>query len=87
MKNQEILTQEAITLLKNLIETPSLSGEEQQTAALIVQWFTTNNIPFERENNNIWAYNKFFDKKKPTLLLNSHHDTVRPNQAYTKDPY
>ena len=87
MKNQEILTQEAITLLKKLIETPSLSSEEDQTALLIEQWFTTNNIPFERENNNIWAFNKNFDKTKPTLLLNSHHDTVRPNQAYTKDPY
>ncbi|MES2240329.1 MAG: M20 family metallo-hydrolase [Bacteroidota bacterium] len=87
MKNQEILTQEAITLLKNLIETPSLSSEEQQTAALIEQWFIQNNIPFERENHNIWAYNKSFDKSKPTILLNSHHDTVRPNQAYTKDPF
>jgi acetylornithine deacetylase len=28
----------------------------------------------------------YFDKDKPTLLLNSHHDTVRPNQAYTNDP-
>jgi acetylornithine deacetylase len=40
---------------------------------------------FERENNNVWAYNKYFDRNKPTLLLNSHHDTVRPNQAYTND--
>lgn len=87
MKNQETLTKEAIQLLKNLIETPSFSSEEQQTAILIEQWFIQNNIPFERENNNIWAYNKSFDKSKPTLLLNSHHDTVRPNQAYTNDPF
>ena len=87
MKNQETLTKEAIQLLKNLIETPSFSREEQQTAILIEQWFIQNNIPFERENNNIWAYNKSFDKSKPTLLLNSHHDTVRPNQAYTNDPF
>ncbi|WP_366183717.1 M20 family metallo-hydrolase [Flavobacterium ovatum] len=87
MKNQQTLTQEAIALLKNLIETPSLSSEEQQTAALIEQWFIQNEIPFKRENNNIWAFNKTFDSSKPTLLLNSHHDTVRPNQAYTKDPY
>ena len=87
MKNQQTLTQEAIALLKNLIETPSLSSEEQQTAALIEQWFIQNNIPFKRENNNIWAFNKTFDASKPTLLLNSHHDTVRPNQAYTKDPF
>jgi acetylornithine deacetylase len=87
MKNIETLTQEAIALLKALIETPSFSSEEEQTALLIENWFTQNDIPFERENNNIWAYNKNFDKSKPTLLLNSHHDTVKPNQGYTKNPF
>jgi acetylornithine deacetylase len=87
MKSIEILTQEAIALLKSLIETPSFSSEEDQTALLIENWFTQNNIPFERENNNVWAFNKYFDKAKPTLLLNSHHDTVKPNQGYTNDPF
>jgi len=87
MKSIEILTQEAIALLKALIETPSFSSEEDQTALLIENWFKQNNIPFERENNNIWAFNKHFDKPKPTLLLNSHHDTVKPNQGYTNDPF
>ena len=87
MKSIETLTQEAIALLKALIETPSFSSEEDQTALLIENWFTQNNIPFERENNNVWAFNKHFDKNKPTLLLNSHHDTVKPNQGYTNDPF
>ena len=87
MKTIKTLTQEAILLLKNLIETPSFSSEEDQTALLIENWFVQNNIPFQRENNNIWAYNLNFDKSKPTLLLNSHHDTVKPNQGYTKDPF
>ena len=87
MKNIETLTQEAIALLKGLIETPSFSSEEDQTAILIENWFTQNNISFERENNNIWAFNKYFDTSKPTLLLNSHHDTVKPNQGYTKNPF
>lgn len=87
MKNRETLTEEAIALLKNLIETQSFSSEEEQTAALIEKWFIVNDIPFKRENNNVWAYNKCFDASKPTLLLNSHHDTVRPNQAYTNDPF
>ena len=87
MKNTAQLTQEAISLLKALIATPSFSNEEQQTALLIENWFRTNAIPFERENNNIWAYNHFFDASKPTLLLNSHHDTVKPNQGYTLDPF
>ena len=87
MKNIETLTQEAITLLKALIETPSFSSEETQTALLIEKWFIQNDIPFKRENNNVWAFNKYFDVNKPTLLLNSHHDTVKPNQGYTNDPF
>jgi acetylornithine deacetylase len=87
MKNIATLTEEAIALLKTLIQTQSFSSEEDQTALLIENWFNQNNIPFERENNNIWAFNKNFDKSKPTLLLNSHHDTVKPNQGYTNDPF
>lgn len=83
----EKLTTEAIELLKNLIETQSFSTEEDKTAALIENWFNQYGIPFERSGNNIIAYNKFFDKNKPTLLLNSHHDTVKPNAAYTKNPF
>lgn len=80
------LTTEAIALLKLLIETQSFSSEEDNTALLIENWFTTHQIPFKRNKNNVWATNKHFDEKKPTLLLNSHHDTVKPNNGYTKDP-
>jgi acetylornithine deacetylase len=80
------LTQKAIELLKQLIETQSFSGEEEETAVLIETWFDQRSIPLQRENNNIWAVNKYFDKAKPSILLNSHHDTVKPNKAYTKDP-
>ncbi|MFD1162615.1 MULTISPECIES: M20 family metallo-hydrolase [Hwangdonia] len=83
----EKLTNEAIELLKNLIETESFSSEEDQTAALIEDWFKTKNIDYTRTKNNVWAINKYFDKSKPTLLLNSHHDTVKPNNGYTKDPF
>ena len=81
------LTENAILLLKRLIETQSFSSEEENTALLIEAWFTDNNIPFKRTKNNIWATNKHFDESKPTLLLNSHHDTVKPNSAYTNDPF
>ena len=87
MKSIEKITIEAIELLKKLIQTPSFSSEEDKTALLIEAWFIENEIPFERNNNNIWAYNLHFDKAKPTLLLNSHHDTVNPNQGYTIDPF
>lgn len=86
-KSIQTLTQEAIALLKQLIATPSFSSEEQETALLIEAWFTANSIPFKRENNNIWAFNKQYNEALPTLLLNSHHDTVKPNQGYTLDPF
>lgn len=81
------LTDKAISLLKELIANQSFSTEEAQTALLIENWFTSHNIPFQRTKNNVWATNKYFDESKPTLLLNSHHDTVKPNTAYTKDPF
>jgi acetylornithine deacetylase len=69
-----------------LIETQSFSTEEENTAKLIEGWFIENEIPFKRTKNNIWATNKYFDESKPTMLLNSHHDTVHPNSAYTNNP-
>ena len=85
--NLENLSAAAIQLLKDLIEIPSFSSEEQHTAKRIEAWFNVNEIPFNRNQNNIWAVNKYFDESKPTFLLNSHHDTVQPNKAYTKDPF
>lgn len=87
MKTIQVVTLEAIELLKQLIGTPSFSSEEDQTALLLEKWFMNNNIPFKRNVHNVWAVNKHFDESKPTLLLNSHHDTVKPNNGYTKDPF
>lgn len=84
---QTDLTAKAIELLKKLISIQSFSGEEDQTADAIEKWFQTFDIPFERNYNNVFAKNKYWDPSKPTLLLNSHHDTVKPNKAYTKDPF
>lgn len=81
------LAQEAITLLKQLISTQSFSREEEGTAALIEAFFQRKGIPFHRKKNNIWAYNRYFDASKPTVLLNSHHDTVKPNPSWTLNPY
>lgn len=81
------LTDKAIELLKQLISIQSFSGEEDETAKAIEVWFQSFDIPFERIHNNVFAKNKYWDDSKPTLLLNSHHDTVKPNKAYTKDPF
>ncbi|MFY9241744.1 MAG: M20 family metallo-hydrolase [Polaribacter sp.] len=81
------LTQNAISLLKSLIEKQSFSSEEENTALLIEGWFNEYKMSFKRTKNNVWATNKFFDDSKPTILLNSHHDTVKPNSAYTNNPF
>ncbi|MEO8582779.1 MAG: M20 family metallo-hydrolase [Flavitalea sp.] len=89
MDNESInkLSAEAIGLLKQLIAIPSLSRQEDQTAGLLTKFFGTHNIQHTRIANNVYAYNKYFDEKKPSVLLNSHHDTVKPNSGYTIDPY
>ncbi len=83
----ETLFSEALSLLKELISTPSFSKEENKTANSIEAFLQQKGIKTHRKLNNVWAYNQHFDASKPTLLLNSHHDTVKPNSAYTKDPF
>ena len=85
--NQETLTQKAIELLKQLISIQSFSGEEDKTGNAIETWLQSFGVKTQRQFNNIYAFNKHFDESKPSLLLNSHHDTVKPNSAYTKDPF
>jgi len=81
------IMEKAIDLLRSLIETPSFSGEEEQTALLIERWLDHAGVKTKRLQNNIWAINKYFDPTKPSILLNSHHDTVKPNKAYMRDPF
>jgi acetylornithine deacetylase len=70
-----------------LITIPSFSKEEDKTADVIEQFLQSHGIATQRKLNNIWARNKYFDAGKPTILLNSHHDTVKPNSGYTRDPF
>lgn len=81
------LSNKALTLLKNLIETPSFSGEEEKTSLLIQAFLKDFGVKYFIANNNVWAKNKYFDPSKPTILLNSHHDTVKPNANYTNHPF
>lgn len=82
-----ILQRDAIGLLKELIATPSFSKEEEKTAGIIAKFFAERDIAATWVGNNIFALNKQFDEQNPTILLNSHHDTVKPNLQYTKDPF
>ncbi len=79
--------EDAVGLLKQLISTPSFSKEENDTAEIIIAFFEEHNIPCSRVGNNIYAKNKNYDLSKPSVLLNSHHDTVKPNRGYTMDPF
>ena len=87
IKDVAILQANAIDLLKQLIATPSFSKEEDNSSTIIKIFLETHGVKAEQYLYNIWAKNKYFDASKPTILLNSHHDTVKPNKGYTLDPY
>src|ERR1700761_8503151 len=87
MTEIQTLSEQAIGLLQQLIRIPSFSREEDKTADAIQQFMYDRSITMHRKLNNLWAWNKYFDPEKPTILLNSHHDTVKPNSGYTRDPY
>jgi acetylornithine deacetylase len=78
---------DAVSLLKKLISTQSFSREEQATFEILKDFFHEKGIKTQEIKNNLWAFNQHFDASKPTILLNSHHDTVKPNQGYTKNPF
>lgn len=87
IQNLDARITEAVELLKQLIATPSRSRDEARTADLLHAFLAQCGAAPERLANNVWARAEGFDPARPTLLLNSHHDTVRPAASYTRDPY
>ena len=87
IQNLDARITEAVELLKQLIATPSRSRDEARTADLLHAFLAQRGAAPERLANNVWARAEGFDPARPTLLLNSHHDTVRPAASYTRDPY
>ena len=83
----QTLYEKAFDTLTKLISTPSFSKEEDGTAQIIKDFFEKEGVEVYRHDNNIWVKNKYFSSSKPTVLLNSHHDTVKPNSGYTRDPF
>jgi len=81
------LTEDAIALLVRLIQTPSFSRDEDGTATLIQEFLMQHGATAQRQQNNVWAVAPNFDAQKPTLLLNSHHDTVKPGVGWLHDPF
>lgn len=79
--------QKYIELLKTLISTQSFSKEEENAAEVMRAFLKKEGIPFQTKENNTWAFCKHFSKDKPSILLDSHIDTVRPAKGYTNDPF
>lgn len=77
----------AISLLKQLIATPSVSRQEEQAADIILHHLSEAGFRPERKGNNVWAFAPGFRAEKPTILLNSHMDTVKPVSGWNRDPY
>lgn len=77
-----------ISLLQRLISTPSFSREESATADIWEEWLSENGAgEVNRLHNNVYVLSPIFDPEKPILMLNSHHDTVRPASSYSRDPF
>ncbi|WP_116125456.1 M20/M25/M40 family metallo-hydrolase [Lewinella sp. IMCC34183] len=74
-------------LLQQLIATPSLSREEEATAAILSSFLYERGLRPERHLNNVWTRSRHWVEGRSTVLLNSHHDTVKPAAGYTRDPY
>ena len=87
MSTIHTITESAIDLLKKMIATPSLSREEKEVADLIEQYLQENGITTGRLINNVYALNKYFDPAKKSILLNSHHDTVKPAKGIYNRPF
>lgn len=78
---------EAIDTLKEMISRPSFSREEEAVADFLQQTWQAAGHKVNRKGNNLWIVSPGFDLNKPTLLLNSHIDTVKPASGWTKDPF
>lgn len=78
---------EAITLLSSLISIPSLSRDEEKAADFLQNYIEESGIMTGRSGNNIWCISPMFDTRKPTILLNSHIDTVKPVNGWRKHPF
>jgi len=87
MPLSNLLFSESVGLLQKLIKTPSFSGHEDDAADIIQEYLASYSIKCKRKGNNIWCFNKFYDPSLPTILLNSHIDTVKPNEGYSNDPF
>ncbi|MCU4154855.1 M20 family metallo-hydrolase [Carboxylicivirga sp. A043] len=86
-EKQTKYTAEAIELLKQLITIQSFSREESEVANLMADYLGNNSLKVNRKGHNVWCWASEKDETKPTILLNSHLDTVKPSSKWTYDPF
>ena len=86
-KNMKNFSQDAVELLKNLISIPSYSKEEKEVADFLQQHIEAMGYTTGRKGNNVWIFGPAFDLSKPTMMLNSHLDTVRPVSGWKRNPH
>lgn len=70
--------------LKSIVEIPSISGSEKILADTLENFLKAHGFAPQRIGNNIWF--TLGSSLGPTLLLNSHIDTVPPNASWVSDP-
>nr|WKN36264.1 M20 family metallo-hydrolase [Tunicatimonas sp. TK19036] len=87
MNETTALTDQAVQLLQQLISTPSFSRNEEKTADILAHYLEQEGKDVHRLGNNVWVNSKDFREEWPTILLNSHHDTVKPGDSWTRDPF
>lgn len=87
MTDTSFYSSEAITLLQALIGIPSISREEDAAADFLQNYIEESGIMTGRKGNNVWCISPMFDTSKPTILLNSHIDTVKPVAGWRKQPF
>lgn len=76
----------AVGLVKELIRIPSVSREEKHAADLMEEALGKHGLPVRRKHHNVWTLHRIGDDK-PTILLNSHLDTVKPVAGWKRDPF
>jgi len=86
-KNLDEIYYDAVDLLKKMISIPSYSKDENNLADMLQSYISGMGFETNRKGNNIWCYSPDFDNSKPTILLNSHIDTVKPVSGWNKDPF
>lgn len=85
--NTNDYTNDAVTLLKELIAIPSVSRNEDKAADKLSEYLNLWGLPYGRDGNNLWVGCPDWDNNRPTIMLNAHIDTVKPVSTWTRDPF